>query len=530
MPRAKTIKHPKILSDLEKITKILPTPIYWLNTESIILGANELVVKGIGLSSLDEYVGKSLYELYPAEMAEHIKKHNEKVMQVGEILSQEEVIENVITGEHKYFTAIKAPLRDENNNIIGVVGTSVDITARKKAEQQLQVEKEKAEAANQAKSNFLASMSHELRTPLNGIMGMAQVLRIKGLNSEQLDFVDDIYYSGKNLLALINDVLDFAKLEAGKLDIVMQPIELRKIIDNIVETMQFNLNHKPIKLLVQFDSSVPLYICADEKRLRQVIINLVGNAVKFTEIGHVKIVVDLLSKTPTDVVLEIRIEDTGIGIPANKIDIIFDRFTQVNSGYARRYEGTGLGLAITKSLVEAMGGKISIHSELNKGTSCWIEMPFSIAHPDRINSHFENDLLEFPKDKKFSYTLLLVEDNHINQKVVKSMLNDLGCKVDVVDNGASAIKAFKNNSYDLIFMDLGLPDMDGIQVTRLILDIEKVEQRRHTPIIALTAHVMEADHKNCYAAGMDNVLTKPLLQPQLVEILYKLSYAQLAVK
>ena len=516
----------KILDALELVAESIPVPMAWTNKDTVVLGVNERGLKTIG-TSREAYVGKSVFEIYPHDMALIIKKHDEEVIRTGKIMQQEEAVTNITTGETMYFMAVKSPLRDQTGEIFGIVVTALDITAQKRAEHQLREAKDLAERMTQAKSNFLATMSHELRTPLNGILGMAQVLMNKNPSAEQHEYIEAIEQSGKNLLILINDVLDFSKLEAGQVEIHSEQFSPKLLIKEITNVMQHVIQGKPVELKTEFDSNIPDYVLGDEVRLRQILMNLVGNAIKFTLQGHVKITLNLVSLVDDIAKIEFSIKDSGIGIPTDKLSTIFDRFTQVESEYSRRFEGSGLGLAIVKNLVEMMGGTISVDSEFGKGSTFTCILPFVKVEQDPAKSstniaNAAKQLQSFDKTTQFNHYILVVEDNAINQTVMRAMLTNLGCKVDVASNGKEALKQYEEHEYDLIFMDIGLPDMDGLQVTKALLDVKKKLKRKNIPIIALTAHVMEDDRKNCLKVGMTDMLTKPIVHAQLVELLRRL--------
>jgi len=409
----------------------------------------------------------------------------------------------------------KVPLRDENGNIIGIIGNSVNITDLKQIQMALQEAKEKAEQANQAKSNFLAVISHELRTPLSGILGMAQVLHNDLTLSTHREQIDIILRSGKHLLNLIDDILDFSKLEAGKLEMIYEEFDLHQLIKNIFSDAHQLLMNKNIKLIIDYDSNSPQKIIADSKRIQQIIMNFISNAIKFTTKGYIKVIVksDKRSKR-----LKVSVKDTGIGIPKNKQNLLFQRFVQLDSKYSRRFTGAGLGLAISKQLVETIGGTIGVNSKYRNGSTFWFTLPLNLKlSPKKLIKKIKPSL-----DKDVSIKpmhILLLEDNLVNQEVTKIMLEDLGCSLDIADNGNDALKMFKKHDYGMILSDISLPGMSGIEVIQKIRAQET--GNKHIPIIALTAHALEEDHKNCIEAGADDVLTKPVMQSDLKTTLLK---------
>lgn len=516
-----------MINYLENIIACMPASVYWKDRSGIYRGCNDYLARLIGLKSRSEIVGKTDYEitkkLHSNEaMAEYIKNVDMGVMQSGIAeLNHEEKPFYDLNGKVVYQLTNKVPLRDKNNKVIGVVGISIDITERKQMEQELHRAKEKAEIASQAKSNFLAVMSHELRTPLNAIIGMAQIMKNRDLTEEQEDCVDVVMQSGKNLLALINDILDFSRLDAGRLAIKPSIFNLYDLIREIEVSMAPQLDGRPIKLIVDFEKKkLPEQLIGDQLRIKQIITNLITNAMKFTDKGHIKVIVsEGKSTSKKKANIEIAVEDTGIGIPEDKLKSVFERFTQVESTYSRRYGGVGLGLTICKQLVEGMGGRIGVKSKVGKGSTFFFNLPLEIA--DTKLPKAKTTKKQWPKiDFKRKPHLLLVEDNLLNQKVAKVMLEELGCVLDIADNGKKAIDMYKKKKYDLIFMDIGLPDMDGLHVTETIRKLEKGSKRR-VPIVNMTAHVLQEDIDNCMKSGADGVISKPVMQDDLIAILKK---------
>jgi PAS domain S-box-containing protein len=593
---------------LESVFKHLPYFIFWKNKLSVYLGCNKIFAQLIGLNASEEIIGKTDEDIgwIHADEKGQLADNDVEIMQGKRVyMNVEEVLHR--PGEEPIILLVsRAPLLDQEDNVIGLLGIATDITERKKIESQIVLAKNRAEAANLAKSEFLAVMSHELRTPLNAILGMAQILRLSNLTPEEQEYAATIFQAGSNLLVLIDDILALSKIEAGKLNIVGDPC-----------------------------------------RLRQVLVNLIGNAIKFTQSGHVLLTVESQGNTEGDEQLLLKVIDTGVGIPIDKLDYIFERFTQINTSYNRVHQGTGLGLSITKRLVEMMGGQIGVESKVAMGSTFWVSLPLPLQQTgittspwERYQSntrvlivddnHFRGEVLskrvapsegnlvrgadaletllaaenkgepyhivvidqkittmdslalgkaikenvalkpimvvmltipgqEPSKQVMSSYGffayfskpispsgflqalskewrrwvaessqetqastwpkshILLVEDNLLNQQVAKIMLEKLGCEVNVAANGSTALKMLEQHSYNMIFMDIGLPDMDGLAVTSEIRTREN--GKRRIPIIALTAHVFERDIEHCFAAGMDDVMTKPLLREQLLLIL-----------
>lgn len=406
------------------------------------------------------------------------------------------------------------PIYDDKNVFIGFAGIAEDITKEVLHQQELEDARQRAEIANQAKADFLAMMSHELRTPLNAILGMAQILRTKDLPAELTECIEIILQAGQGLLSLVNDILDFAKLEVGKLSFSSDPFDLQLLIAQVIFSLKHLAKEKDLILSLGYEETVPSLVVGDAKRIRQILINLINNAIKFTEHGTIKIEVDCQKKTKKEVNFLLKVIDTGIGIPAEKLDFVFEKFSQLNLNPQRKNTGTGLGLAITKELVETMGGKIEVVSEVGKGSTFSFNLPLTLQE-----GALEKPMQSYALPEKYHCHLraLLIEDNSINQKIAKIMLEEVGCEADIVDSGLAALeKLAHDKNYDIIFMDIGLPDMSGFDVATAI---QKQPELADIPIVAMTAHILARDKQRCYEVGMVNIIAKPLTHNELVAIL-----------
>ena len=649
------------MSHLEQVVSKLPHYIFWKDRNSVYWGCNQNFADVAGLSSPEEIVGKTDFDLpWTREEAEFYREHDRRVMDSGK--PEYEIIESQkqADGREAWLITNKIPLIDDDGKIIGILGTFEDITQHKDQADELQrfraklteviekleVSNKQLVQASQTKSQFLANMSHEIRTPMNGVIGMTSILLDTPLTDEQKSFVEIIRTSGESLLTIINDILDFSKIEAGKLDLEEHPFDLETCISEAMNLVTPAASSKNLELLYQIEEGLPLCIQSDITRIRQILVNLLSNAVKFTESGEILITVSGKNLKNDLYCYEFAVKDTGIGIPEDRIDSLFDPFSQVDASTTRKYGGTGLGLAICNQLARLLGGGLHVKSELGKGSTfsftivvhasesalsidrealrgkrilivddngtnqkilsstlqSWDMQPIAVSsgkealdlignsepfdaalldckmpemdgltlaealsrHEDArslplimlssigdrhagssdiiphwlikpvntidlyrtLASLFGNKSSNDPshhasakKEKKTDFSslrILLADDNVINQKVALKMLERLGCRVDVAANGLEVLNAIQHVRYDVILMDVIMPEMDGIEATR---KLRSKSQRYQPHIIALTASAMESDRKKCMDAGMDAYISKPVRMDEVEKAL-----------
>jgi two-component system sensor histidine kinase/response regulator len=641
----------------------IPDFVYAKDAQCRFIVANWAVAKHMGASEPNELIGKTDFDFYEHDIARVFFEDEQALLRSGKPLVNH--TENGVDsqGVHTDVLTTKVPIRDEAGQLLGIVGVGRDITARVQAEKEIRRASEAAEAANRAKSDFLANMSHEIRTPMNGVIGMTELLLHTELSSMQRDYAQTIRDSGKALLGIINDILDFSKIEAGKLSLESIEVDLRALLEDTARLIALQAHAKGLELTVSIDPALPARIVADPGRVRQIITNLASNAVKFTSKGEVNIECSVHAADAGSVRLRFEVRDTGIGIPEDRLESLFQPFTQADSSTTRLYGGTGLGLSIVRHLARLMEGEIGVHSMPGAGSQFWFEVAFPVGRSNVIaseqlkpsqlrgrrilavddnatnlrilaaqlrmsgmepvltrgvqeamsllqqaqsqNAQFEVALLDHDMPgcngeqlgrmivadeslratrlvmltssgqsadgRKFgeigfagfllkpvsqrdlidclllvlgqdaeqwhtnsqaivtkheilmsrasaNKRVLIAEDNVVNQKVARRMVEKLGYAADIAANGHEAVAGWRTGRYDLILMDCQMPELDGYAATRAI---REAEGNAHVPIIALTAHAMKDAQESCIAAGMDDYLPKPIDFQLLEQVLEK---------
>lgn len=514
-----TEKENKILHN---VISSVPGSIYWKNKEGVYLGCNDFMVKTAGLNSAEDIIGKSDFELWPNQAVTFLE-NDKNVIQLEHAVRIEEQVD-LKNGKKRYFTVEKIPLNDGNGNIIGIVGNSIEITELKNTQSAL-------EAASKAKSQFIANMSHDIRTPLSGIVGMSELLEESAQSESDKIHARLINESGHQLLNLLNNILDMVKADkVNEHDLNVKTIDLRETLKGLIQLEKPSTEIKGLSIELKIDEPIPNYIKTDRTKLHRILLNLMGNAIKFTDEGKVGIEVKLISKSKEKATLQFRVIDTGIGIPEDKQSQVFERFFRAHPSFEGKYSGHGVGLNIAQSYANLLGGEIKLTSTPGVGTIFYFDLSFDIGKKSEVE---DNDEIMSPRPEKFFDSLvplrgtqlrgatattpkiLLVEDNTIALKMVENFAVKCGCQYVLARSAEEAIKLIQSDSFDLIITDIGLPGISGQEMTQIIRDWESSTHKPPIPIIGLTAHAGEGS----LPSGMNGIYTKPITMNLMKKIL-----------
>ncbi|WP_432737709.1 PAS domain S-box protein [Maridesulfovibrio sp. FT414] len=498
------------------LVKTAESVIILLSPDKKILEFNRMAEELFGRTR-HEVLGRNYFELFVPERLWGESSRQFASVLSGTPLRLQENFVMVSNGEERLMQWSYSRLLDAKGDALGVLSVGQDITERKRGEVELCEARDAAEEASRAKSEFLANMSHEIRTPISAIIGMSEMTLNTNLTREQKGYLVTVKKAAESLLHIINDILDISKIEARKMELRPEDFNLYDMLDKQISVLRVQAEEKGIELRASISDHVSRCYHGDEYRLGQIIINLVGNAIKFTEKGYVEISVDHVGSYEEGAVLEFRVKDTGIGISEDKAGKLFESFVQLNAGYSKRHPGSGLGLAISRQLVEMMGGRISFTSREGWGT----EFKFTVKLKSSDGECLEtpaDEHLGIAKPKKIGARILLAEDNATNQVYISHFLTEEGFTVETACNGIETIELLENEGpFDVILMDVQMPEMDGLQATQKIR-----ESGNDIPIVALTAYAMEGDREKFLSSGMDAYSSKPVKIDELVQIIGKL--------
>jgi PAS domain S-box-containing protein len=519
-----------------------PDHVYFKDNEGRFVWVSTSLAHSFGCSA-DGVVGKTDYDFFEEERARNYRDAELDLMRTGLPIIDRIVEHTWPDGRTTWALNVAYPVRDSDGAVIGIWGTNKDITSQKileranfdlssvvrrleAANRELAAATERANkmteaalVANQAKGEFLANMSHEIRTPMNGVIGMTELLLETPLDSVQRDYAETIRDSAQALLVILNDILDFSKVEAGKLELEQAEMSLRETLENVARLIAVQAHAKGLEVAVRVERKVPEVVRGDPARLRQILINLIGNAVKFTSQGEIAVEMNVVESSAQSTTVRVAVRDTGIGIPADRLEALFHPFTQVDTSTTRRFGGTGLGLSIVKRLAELMGGTVGVESKPGVGSTFWFTARFGTVQADQRAR--PAPIATGNRPSKYAarerQRILVAEDNPVNQKVVRRLLEQRGYDVDVVNDGSEAVTSWQTGSYNAVLMDCQMPTLDGYAATRQIRSREG--DGEHIPIIALTANAMMGADQSCFEAGMDDYLSKPIDSKQLEECL-----------
>jgi len=499
----------------------IPDLIVYKDAQGVYLGCNDAFAQMCGRPA-KEIEGCIATALFPAARANEICAQDKQVLDTLEKLSSEKWVDYP-DGRRILLDTLRSPLRGEDGKLLGILSIGRDVTERKKAEEEIRHAKDLAEEATRMKTDFLANMSHEIRTPMNAIIGLTHLALKTDLSPRQRGYIGKVQTSGQHLLGLVNDILDFSKVEAGKLEIVHADFELDRLLENVGSLIGEKGSAKGLELVFDIAPGVPARLVGDALRIGQILINYANNAVKYTQNGRIVIATRVLERTARDILLYFSVTDTGIGLTEEQVGRLFQSFQQADSSTTRKYGGTGLGLAISKSLAQLMGGEVGVESQFGRGSNFWFTARMGLCdgiglEPQARPISDSENACKAAAAVARNARILLVEDNDINQIVAREILQDAGYTVEVAENGRVGLAMVQAGSFDLVLMDMQMPEMDGVTATR---EIRKLPAFAALPIVAMTANAMQRDRDRCQEAGMNDFVAKPFDPDELCAVLLR---------
>jgi two-component system sensor histidine kinase/response regulator len=512
---------------LHSLIDALPDQIAFKDNEGRYLGGNTAFAERVGLP-IDQIIGLRADDFLCVERAAVVRARDEEMLRTLQPIVVEEWM-TFADGRRRLMEVMKAPFRYADGERIGVLGIARDITQRKQAEDDIRRAKEMAEEATQVKSDFLANMSHEIRTPMNAILGLSHLMMKTNLDARQRDYIQKMGRSGQHLLGIINDILDFSKVEAGKIELEHTEFDLEALLAAAADLAAEKSDAKGLRLAIEVDPEVPRRLVGDSLRLSQVLVNLVNNAVKFTEHGEVVVAARIERRASEGLLVRFSVKDTGIGMSQEQMTRLFESFHQGDTSITRKYGGTGLGLAISRRLATLMGGDVGVQSSPGQGSLFWFTALLGVgASPPQERGDRTPPPDDFAQLRKVLAPLqgahvLLVEDNDINQIVACELLTDAGLVVDIAEDGRAAVDRVQGQPYDLVLMDMQMPVLDGVAAT---IEIRNLPGFEDLPIIAMTANAMDRDRDRCLQAGMSDFVSKPIEPDELWRVLLKWTRAR----
>lgn len=528
---------------LNYVTKQVPGYIFWKDKNLKLIGCNDNFAKQVGLNNSDEIIGKTDYDLpWDKSQTATFLEDDRKIIETKESKLNFEETQRQANGKQAILLTSKVPIYNIEGEISGILGIYIDITKLKEHELELLKAKERAEKANTAKADFLANMSHDVKTPLSGIIGMSELLASRSKEIETQQAAKEIMLCSRKLMSFFNNCLELFKMEHVDIALNIKRFNFKELIDDIAILFNPAIKTKGLSLNLIYDEQIPDYLIGSRDGIYGILVNLVSNAIKFTYTGSITISVKLGDKsTNKEAIIKIMVEDTGIGIPEDKQQIIFERLTRLTPSYRGKYEGSGIGLFIVNKSVKAMHGEIYVKSEEGKGSRFTIAIPLQVTLLNKHEYEEENNIREtlqnhfslsdakenpgtqqnHPQPGNKHLRFLLVEDDKLCQFIAKEHATFLGCEVDIADCGQKALAAFEPGKYNLVLMDAGLPDMDGWDVTKAMREREQLAGSTPVTIVGLTAHDLDEVKTRCIQAGMNGVLSKPLSYGHIQQLVAK---------